>query len=171
MKCDGVQERLTSYLDLELSLEERQFIKDHLSICSLCTEELNELKKVGQWVRLIQPEPDPYFENQLLRVIKSSRKEREKRKFWNLAPSIYFRLPVIRRTAMAFVFLFAVLTAYYLGYQSHPFWVAQSVGVSQRDLEKINQEIDFYKDFEMIHQLDVLKKMDQKKEERGGESL
>jgi hypothetical protein len=171
MKCDAVQERLTSYLDLELSLEKRQLVKKHLSVCSRCTEEVNELKKVGQWVHLIQPEQDPYFENQVLRVIKSSREEPKKGKFWNLTPWSYLRLPAIRRTAMAFIFLFVVLTAYYLGYQSHPFWVAQSVGVSQRDLEKINQEIDFYKDFEMIHQLDILKKMDQKKEERGGESL
>lgn len=171
MKCDGVQERLTSYLDLELSSEERESVKDHLLTCLRCMEELNGLKKVGQWVHLIQLEPDPYFANQMLRVIKSSKKAGEKKRLWGLAPSIYFPLPAIRRTAMAFVFFFAVLTAYYLGVQSHPFWVARSVGVSQRDLEKINQEIDFYKDFEMIHQLDLLKKMDEKREERSGESL
>ena len=121
MKCDAVQEHLTSYLDLELSLEEKQSLKDHLSTCSLCTEELNELKKVGQWVHLIQPEQDPYFEKQMLRVIKSSRKESGKARFSLLSPFKLFPLPAIRRAAMAFIFILAVLTAYYLGVQSHSF--------------------------------------------------
>ena len=171
MKCDGVQERLTSYLDLELSSEERESVKDHLLTCLFCMEELNGLKKVGQWVHLIQPEPDPYFEKQLLRLVKSSKKEVEKKDFrWRVFRD-FFHFPAVRRAALASFFLFSIITSYYFGIQSHPYWIARSVGVSENDLDKINQEIDFYKDFEMIHQLDLLKKMDEKRAERSGESL
>lgn len=169
MNCHEAEDQLTSYLDLELTLGERESIKEHLLSCSRCQEALNELKKVGQWVHLVQSEPDVYFEKQSLRRVKSSGVAREEKNFWILAPWELFRVPSFRRAAITFVFLIAVVTAYYLGYQTRPFWVAQSVGVSERDLEKINQEIDFYQDFEMIHQLDLLKKMDNKRSEKGKE--
>ena len=171
VKCGEIRDRLTAYLDLELSFDERQILKDHLSACSLCTRELNDLKKVGQWVHLSQSEPDPYFERQMLRVVKSARSGSRKAKAGSFSLGDLFRLPLIRKTALASIFAGSLATAYYLGVQSHPFWVAQSVGVSQGDLERINREIDFYKDFEVIHQLDLLKKMEKKKEDRGGESL
>jgi hypothetical protein len=171
MNCHEAEDQLTSYLDLELSLGERESMKEHLLSCSRCREALNDLKKVGQWVHLVQTEPDLYFEKQSLRVIKSSVLHHEKKMSWRPTLGNFFRLPYLRPAATAFIFLFAVLTAYYLGYQSHPFWVAQSVGVSQRDLEKINQEIDFYRDYELIHQLDLLKKMDQERQQGKEESL
>ncbi len=164
MKCQEIQERLTSYLDLELPLEERQAVKDHLRDCSACTQEVNEFKKVGQWVQLTRIEPDFYFQKQVLNAVRSKNRV-EKARFWsNLGQSFIYN-PFFKRAAMAFVFLLAVSGAYYLGYQSRPLSIANRYDISQNDLEKINQEIDFYQDYEMIHQLELLKKMNPKKEE------
>ncbi|MHB8482498.1 MAG: anti-sigma factor family protein [Nitrospiria bacterium] len=164
MKCREFQERLTSYLDIELTLEERQTVKDHLAVCSICAKELNGLKKVGQWVHLTQVEPDVYFQKQVLKAVRSKRTI-EKPGFWKKSGRSFFYAPVFKRAAMAFVFLLAVSSAYYLGYQSRPLSPENSRDISQNDLETINQEIDFYKDYEVIHQLELLQKMNQQKEE------
>ena len=164
MKCRELQERLTSYLDIELTFEERQAVKDHLSICSLCAEELNGLKKVGQWVQLTQVEPDTYFQKQVLKAVRL-KKQVEKTGFWSQSGWAFIYAPVFKRAAMGFVFLLAVSGAYYLGYQARPLSPASSHDISQNDLEKINQEIDFYKDYEVIHQMELLQKMNQQKEE------
>ena len=163
MKCEEIRERLTAYLDLELSVEERQGVKDHLAACSLCSEEVNGFKKVGQWVQLTQLEPDSYFQKQVLRGVRL-RKEPVKVPFWSPFRGSFFYPPVFRRAALAFVFLLAVSGAYTLGYHSRPLFVANSEIISQPDLEKINQEIEFYQNYEVIHQLDLLKKMNQQKE-------
>jgi len=169
--CKSIQENLTAYLDLELSKEERMKIKNHLSECTACLNELNELKKVGQWIHLVQTESDPYFENQILRKIKIKGERKSADRFGKFGIGNLFLFPTFRRTVLALVFFISVGISYYLGVISHPFWVAQGVGMSQRDLEKINQEIDFYQDYDLIDRLDILNKMNQKKEEGNRESL
>jgi anti-sigma factor RsiW len=158
--CHSIRQDLTSFLDLELSSGRRGEVEGHLKGCKACTGELNELKKVGQWVKLIQPEPDLYFEDQLLKRVKTKKRSNRGKVslfsgWFKAAPS-----PLIRRAAWTFLFLISVATAYYMGYESRSVWTARTVEISQRDLDKINQEIDFYKDYEMIHQLDLLKMMD-----------
>lgn len=46
MKCEDVSELLTAYLDNEVSSEERDQIKAHLSICQRCCEELKILATI-----------------------------------------------------------------------------------------------------------------------------
>jgi hypothetical protein len=164
--CGEIQENLTAFLDLELSSKERESVKEHLLICPACIGEFNELKKVGQWAQLVQAEPDLYFQKQVYRLIRSGMQPAEAEGHsapwgWNL-----FYSPSFKKGALAFVFLLTVVSAYFVGYFSRPLSVADNFGIPRQDLEKINQEIDFYKDYEMIHQLDLLKKMDQKNEDQ-----
>ena len=44
MNCKDMEERLITYIDGELSLEENMRVKEHLENCSTCMEEYEKLK-------------------------------------------------------------------------------------------------------------------------------
>lgn len=46
MNCEWIQERLSAYLDDELSMSERDLVKRHLDTCSDCQAELAQLADV-----------------------------------------------------------------------------------------------------------------------------
>ncbi|MBN2136243.1 MAG: zf-HC2 domain-containing protein [Sedimentisphaerales bacterium] len=59
MVCDDYKDQLMSYLDNELSDEQRQRFEEHLADCSECAEELEEfqkLKAITDEVSLAEPE-------------------------------------------------------------------------------------------------------------------
>lgn len=64
MKCSRVRKKLNAYLDNELSQQKRTNIEGHLSLCSLCSEELNNLSRVSDVFCLYEEiEPSPQFGN------------------------------------------------------------------------------------------------------------
>ena len=52
--CNSVRELLSSYIDGELSVRERQFVDRHIESCQLCREELESLQKT---INLVQHIP------------------------------------------------------------------------------------------------------------------
>ncbi|MFH1227580.1 MAG: zf-HC2 domain-containing protein [Planctomycetota bacterium] len=59
MKCDLVKDLLNTYLDDELSLDEAQQVKSHLTDCPACRKELSELEKVKSLIGSLPRHPAP----------------------------------------------------------------------------------------------------------------
>lgn len=75
MICLKVQKKLITYLDNELGQKERTKIEEHLSSCSLCSEELNNLSRVFDAFSLYEEiEPSPHFGNLIRQRIVSQQK-------------------------------------------------------------------------------------------------
>jgi len=77
MKCKDINELLTSYLDEEVSPEERRQIKAHLALCQKCREELRLLASTRESLRQVlraratEVEPSPQAWNLVRRRIES----------------------------------------------------------------------------------------------------
>lgn len=59
MACEEYKDLMMGYLDNELSAEQQQHLKEHLSACRECAGELEEFKKLKQItenVTLVEPE-------------------------------------------------------------------------------------------------------------------
>lgn len=55
-----VEERLSAYLDGELSSKERQVVHQHLATCQACQWELDTLRQTVQWTRELPTIPVPH---------------------------------------------------------------------------------------------------------------
>ena len=160
MKCGKILEQLTAYADGELSLEEARIIRGHLGECPLCEQELCDQKKLDGWVRQNRVDPDPYFQKEVLKLIQSSRRfARENFGFGERPGRGLFR-PAFQWAAAAAVFVVGLTVAYTAGYNAHTREASLAVGISQRDVENINEDIDFFKNYELVHKLDVIQNMD-----------
>jgi anti-sigma factor RsiW len=78
MNCRKVSRRLSSYIDNDLSPEEKGLIEEHLSSCSSCRRKAADIKLIveaaGQMERV---EPGPYFVNRVLCAIGQKRSPSE----------------------------------------------------------------------------------------------
>jgi len=50
MQCNDIQEKLSAYIDGDISSEERMLIDKHLKSCQQCNETLAEMKKTTEYV-------------------------------------------------------------------------------------------------------------------------
>ncbi|MFH1360607.1 MAG: DUF4349 domain-containing protein [Candidatus Omnitrophota bacterium] len=72
MKNDPVFNQLSSYLDNQLSADERRLIEEHLKQCKDCQEELRKLKLISEKLKIWQePELGPFFEKSVMDKISS----------------------------------------------------------------------------------------------------
>lgn len=70
IECVEVQKNLSEYLDNELSDEYNSLIENHLTICSHCNNELENLKKLIESIENTQkPEPPSYLRTQFSELI------------------------------------------------------------------------------------------------------
>lgn len=58
MKCDEISDKLSLYIDNELSSEEMQQVEDHLNSCENCQKNLDDYKKLISVLQSL-PEEEP----------------------------------------------------------------------------------------------------------------
>jgi hypothetical protein len=56
MTCDVSGELLSGYLDGELDEKQKKELEEHLKTCQICRDELEELKKVDEYIRSLEVE-------------------------------------------------------------------------------------------------------------------
>jgi len=113
MNCEAIQRYLSDFLDKNLDVERAQEIKDHLTACSLCSEEMASLAECQRLVSgLPAVEPPAGFTN---RVMAEVREAANPPRLWErLFLPLRIKIP-LQATA---VVLIAVLAAYI--YQKEP---------------------------------------------------
>lgn len=73
MECKKLQERLSAYLDNEVSGQERRLLEEHLRSCAECRTELEALQAAGDVVKTL-PEvtPSPDFRARFWQKVRES---------------------------------------------------------------------------------------------------
>jgi anti-sigma factor RsiW len=107
MNCDWVKERIFSYLDEEVSPEDRGNIDAHLTVCPACAEEMACFTNIQQTARVLDElKPSDYFELRLKRRLEASPKFSILSLFWQRKLAWAFTLPVL-------VFLSFIVVRFY----------------------------------------------------------
>jgi hypothetical protein len=108
MQCNNIQEKLSAYIDGDISSEERMLIDEHLKSCKQCNETLAEMKKTTEYVRdLGDIEPPAWLTQKIITKIRSEA-GREKSIWQKLFYPLHIKLPVEAAVAV----LLAVTTIY-----------------------------------------------------------
>jgi len=108
MQCNDIQEKLSAYMDGDISSEERMLIDEHLKSCQQCNETLAELTKTTEYVRnLGDIEPPAWLTQKIMTKIRSEA-GREKSIWQKLFYPLHIKLPVEAAVAV----LLAVTTIY-----------------------------------------------------------
>lgn len=113
MKCEDVQRLLSGYIDNELSPEESEFVKAHLSKCPTCQTAWHELNSLVQATRCL-PELEP--PSDLLQRVKQGLSPCSKRGrlLGKIACPLSLKVPVWSFAAVAiFVGIFLVVASPY----------------------------------------------------------
>lgn len=94
MNCKSVQNRLSAYIDRELTGTEMLSVRAHLSVCEMCRIEEDGLRRLKQ-VLLASPAPEPPADlaDRLTAAILSDRKEVRER--------VPFRVPAFAFAGVA----------------------------------------------------------------------
>lgn len=108
MQCNDIQEKLSVYIDGDISPEERMLIDEHLRSCQQCNETLAEMKKTTEYVRnLADIEPPAWLTQKIMAKIRSEA-GKEKSIWQKLFYPLHIKLPVEAAVAV----LLAVTTVY-----------------------------------------------------------
>jgi predicted anti-sigma-YlaC factor YlaD len=76
MNCRKIQNKLSAYLDCEITENDVKAIEEHLQHCRQCEKRLQSLKNTWEIVGILpDPEPVPYFYTRLKRRMASQEKE------------------------------------------------------------------------------------------------
>lgn len=87
MKCDLPRELLSGYLDGELDQEQTRMVEEHLKVCKVCRNELEELKQLDGYVRKVEvEEPSREFLFTVNRRVVDRIKKRRRVSFFRFAP-------------------------------------------------------------------------------------
>lgn len=75
MNCKAAQQRLSAYVDRELTPDEQFALRAHLSECTQCREEEQELRVVKALLgRTLTPEPSPDFAERLVAQLRQEQR-------------------------------------------------------------------------------------------------
>ena len=99
MNCDHCKNRLSAFIDSELTVDERLELQDHLMICPSCRTEFESLRQLGRLVGSI-PEVTPthaFVQTTISKAASIQRRARWSERF--LDPVLFFM-----RSVAAFVF-------------------------------------------------------------------
>jgi hypothetical protein len=108
MQCNDIQEKLSAYIEGDISSEERMLIDKHLKSCEQCRETLAEMKKTTEYVRdLDDIEPPAWLTQKIMEKIRSEA-GKEKSIWQKLFYPLHIKLPVEAAVAV----LLAVTTVY-----------------------------------------------------------
>lgn len=147
MKCTEIKNLLSPYLDGDLDEKKKQWIDEHLAICSSCAKELEELKEIISGLKKIpEVEPPPYFlEAVHARLERSSLLTEILRR---LFVPVYIKVPIEAITVTATIIIVMVLvqksemtrmtqTGVPVGVQYEPY--AQRTGVPEAQADKLTK--------------------------------
>ena len=148
MNCDWVKEKIFSYLDAEVTAEDREKIVAHLATCPACAEELACFKSIQQTAQTLEElKPSDYFELRLKQRLEAKPKATvwsflwKRRLAWALTlpvlvilSFIVFRFPSSKSTPTVQV----EADSYYLGTESG---AANTHYVENKELENGVDEI------------------------------
>lgn len=94
MECRNIREKLSDYVDNELSDEETKLVDEHLKACQKCSHALEELRKIVAHTQgLDEAEPPPWLEQKVMAELR----ENERRKegfFQKLLFPVHTRFPI-----------------------------------------------------------------------------
>jgi hypothetical protein len=108
MQCNDIQEKLSAYIDGDISSGERMLIDEHLKSCQQCKEALAEITKTTEYLRNLDDiEPPAWMTQKIMTKIRSET-GREKSIWHKLFYPLHIKLPVEAAVAV----LLAVTTIY-----------------------------------------------------------
>jgi hypothetical protein len=78
MECRNIREKLSDYVDNELSDEEKKLVDEHLNACQKCSHALEELRKIVALThRMEEAEPPPWLEQKVMAELKGHERRKE----------------------------------------------------------------------------------------------
>jgi Predicted integral membrane protein (DUF2275)/Putative zinc-finger len=109
MEHNSIRHKLSDYIDGSITASERNAIEEHLKDCSLCSDELRELKKTVEHIKTIEEVTPPAWITQ--KIMANVRDESQKQKgfFAKSFLPLFIKLPI-----QAVAVLFLVVTAFYI---------------------------------------------------------
>ena len=108
MQCNDIQEKLSVYIEGDISSEERMLIDEHLKSCQQCNETIAEMKKTTEYVRNLGDIEPPIWLTQKIMTKIRSEADKEKSIWQKLFHPLHIKLPVEAAVAV----LLAVTTIY-----------------------------------------------------------
>jgi anti-sigma factor RsiW len=112
MNHHDLREKLSAYMDGEVSPEERSAISEHLEICKECRDAIEDLRKTVAHVKTLEKVEPPAWMTQKIMAQVRSKAESRKSIWQSLFFPLHIKLPLEAVTA-----LFCVVIGYYV-YQS-----------------------------------------------------
>jgi anti-sigma factor RsiW len=105
MYCDKAVNKLSSYIDNELSDSEKQLIEQHIKSCTKCAEELNILLSNEAFLKQLKPiKPSAQFHETLIENIRAKNRDTGAARNWGeILARWWIPVPVI---CSAFIILF-----------------------------------------------------------------
>jgi Putative zinc-finger/Predicted integral membrane protein (DUF2275) len=109
MNHDDMRERLSAYMDGEVSPEERSALEEHLETCRECREMIEDLRKTVAHVKTLEEvEPPAWMTHKIMAQVRS--KAESRKSIWQrLFFPLHIKLPLEAVTA-----LFCVVIGYYV---------------------------------------------------------
>ena len=108
MECSDIQQRLSAYIEGNVSAEEEGLIEEHLKACQQCNESLADLKKTLEYVQNLEEiEPPPWLKQKVMARVRSEA-EAKRGIFQRIFYPLHIKLPI---EALA-VIVIAVTTIY-----------------------------------------------------------
>ena len=78
MECRSIEEKLSAYLENQLSSEEKMQVAEHLKTCAKCSLSLNDLKKTVAYTQgLEEIEPPPWLARTVMARVRSESTQSE----------------------------------------------------------------------------------------------
>ena len=78
MECKEIEDKLSSYIDNQLSSEERMIVAEHLKECSKCSLVMEELKKTVAHIQTIEEtEPPPWLEQKIMSKVREEAEQKQ----------------------------------------------------------------------------------------------
>ncbi len=147
-KCPDAK-KLSSYMDAELSETESLQIRTHVQTCRTCQDELSRMRFADRMISSIPDmEPSPGFDAVFWEKINVQKEKKKKLWSWQEAFAWGFKP---RMAAAVLAAMMGLVMIWYVGKRAAP--------ISPQELA-IAKDLYFYKDLDMIMQLDILENWD-----------
>ncbi len=94
MECSNIKNRLSAYLEGEVSADEKTLIEEHLNSCAGCSADLADLKKTIEYVKEIEEVEPPVWMAQKIMARIRDEGQRKKGIFQRLFYPLHVKLPL-----------------------------------------------------------------------------
>lgn len=112
MNCQDFENKISGYMDGELSSDEMKLFEEHIASCRQCSDLLSELQSVDEMLAGMEPPlPDEaYWSGFDARLREKVDKAAEKRPWWNFYPLIRRQLGwAVAAIVLVMIFVFPIL--------------------------------------------------------------